>query len=162
MGQPFYDSTLMLSTSELLEFEVNRHAAAIGAAVRTVLRSDSHALKAFFGEYRPGAKAPTVNRRQVVRHAVKIPLSVVPVVSLGKTARQVEETRAIGLARDISPKGIGIAYDCALHSRFVVVEFDLYGGEEILLLTELRWARKRGPHDFIAGGRLVGVVTEVR
>ena len=123
-----------------------------------ILRCEANAVKAFSGHSAPGSKA-WKNRRRDERKVVRIPITILPVHVHGGLAERTAESTAVGLARDLSRRGIGLAYDSALKSRHVIVEFDLYGVGALQLLTELRWCRKRGPHDYLAGGQFLGLVT---
>lgn len=150
----------MLGSIHAVTFEIDRNPTVIAAAVMDILKCDERAFAAFSRESRQVTPHRGPSRRREQRRIVKTPISICPVVSLGRRAKYVGQTTAIGLALDLSSRGVGIAYDCPVRSRFVVIEFDLYGVGPLQMLTELRWARKRGEHDYLAGGLFAGVVTE--
>jgi hypothetical protein len=147
----------MLTTLSPATFEIDRNPGRIAASVLDILQSEAEAVKAFSGHSSPGSKS-WKNRRRDERKVVRIPITLLPVHYHGGHAARTAEATAVGLARDLSRRGIGLAYDSALKSRHVIVEFDLFGVGELQLLTEFRWCRKRGPHDYLAGGQFLGLV----
>jgi hypothetical protein len=139
---------------------IQRRPEAVAATVERILRSNSSGLPALMGKAGKPRKPLKVNRRQVERRPVKIPIVLYPARFEAGKLQVCGERLAVGLTRDISTRGIGIAYDAALKSRLVVVQFDLCSQGTVQLLTELRWSKKRGLHDYLAGGRFIGLVCE--
>ena len=149
----------MLTTSPDTVLEVVKNARAISRTVSEILRSETAAMAEFSGT-KQRSPFRRRERRSVHRWSVKIPVTIFSVMSLGRRMKQLDEVIAVGLARDISPRGIGLSYDQPMRSQFVIVEFDLFGQGTRQLLTELRWVKHCDEYEFHGGGKFLGVVKE--
>lgn len=70
-----------------------------------------------------------------------------------------DQTAITAYTRDISASGVGLLHDQAIHSRRVLLNFQLLGGETIGLVASLTWCRYIGDFWYSSGGRLIGVLT---
>ncbi|WP_437206040.1 hypothetical protein [Planctomicrobium sp. SH664] len=99
-------------------------------------------------------------RRTAPRYALVVPFYLRPIVLTSSGIRLLQPDSLIAVTRDVARKGIGFQYDSPFEAEHILAEFDtLYAGQQ-RLVVEIRWQLKRTRHCYIAGGAVVGLVTE--
>lgn len=155
---------IMQSVPSALTFDLTPSRHVVRAAVYHLLQRQAVARRAIFGEVDSSVKSPGIvhERRQHHREHVQIPLLLHPAEWKDDQICTLDGGPIVGISRDLSEQGLGMAYDVELPTDLVIVEFDLFAEGPLRLLLEVRWSRQRSPHDFLAGGEFCGLVTATR
>jgi len=99
-------------------------------------------------------------RRQGRRLSAIIPFYLRPLAREGETFVLTSPDSLIAVTRDLSSHGIGFQYDMRLDAPFILAEFDTLQAGPQKLIIEIRWRRRRTRHCYLAGGQVLGVVSE--
>ncbi len=154
----------MQSTPAASTYDLTPSRHVVRAAVYHLLQRQAVAQRVISGELGSGTKSSGFadERRQYHREHIQIPLLLHPAEWKDDQVCTFEAGPIVGVSRDLSEQGLGMAYDTALPTDLVIVEFDLFAEGPLRLLLEVRWSRKRSPHDYLAGGEFCGLVTATR
>ncbi|MCA9079868.1 MAG: hypothetical protein KDA58_04885 [Planctomycetaceae bacterium] len=149
----------MLTSSLPASLAIDSDSRHIKRAVHELMRGQVQAVEAISGQLVPRRRRSVLsNRRSMDRWHVKIPVQLWAAEWHGKQLCMATDEPVLGLVRDLSYRGLGLAYDARLDSDLMIAEFDLFGEGPLQLLTELRWVRKRGEHDYLGGGLFQGLI----
>lgn len=126
-------------------------------AVQEICRNYGSACRRFTG--RSLRTIEILNRRGVDRNEIMVPFYLYP--GSGRRERDGSTPPAcIAVTRDLSERGIGFRCDSPITDTYYIAEFDSARDGMIRMLLEVCWFKKQGPHDYIAGGRIVRVLDD--
>ncbi len=139
---------------------VRRDMKSVREALRQIRQSERLAPINLFGRRRPSRMLSYLDRRNRARTSVELPIYVAEVEFDGQAVHwpDDEPREQLALTRDVSLRGIGLAHDSPLSADYAVVTFDLFDGQSISLLLDVRWANIERGFQYLSGGRFVGIV----
>lgn len=97
------------------------------------------------------------DRREEGRHQISLPFYLFPVEWMDRENAGLSPL--IAVTRDFSTRGIGFHCDVQVPLEQIVAEFDGYDAGRIRLVLEIRWRRRQSLHSYLAGGRIVSVLS---
>lgn len=153
---------MLEDTCQIRAFQVSHDLNLIPEAVERIKTARGMAYSKFSG--RPISLCQSLERRGELRVKFEEPIYLWPVEYLENQSGIVtsqEQVPIVCVTRDISAHGVGFSYDQRISTDFVVAEFDLFGEGTERLLVETRWSKRVAPHAYVAGGLIIGLVTEV-
>ncbi|MEW4489338.1 hypothetical protein AB1L42_14745 [Thalassoglobus sp. JC818] len=142
------------STHDIMKFEITFDVDEIPRIVERIKECHGLAFSAFSGC--PISLTKSLERRGESRVKFDEPIYLYPVELNGNQAISVTQQPIVGITRDISPHGVGFAFDEAIETDYVIAEFDLYGAGQVALLLDVRWQRQTDKYAFIGGALIIG------
>lgn len=150
--------TMSTETNSKTQVRVDFNTDQIPSIVERIRESYGKAYSAFSGC--PISLCKSLERRGESRVKFDEPIYIRPVHVQGDSVVFASEKPIIGVTRDISPHGVGFAYDELIDTDHALCEFDLFGAGMVSLLIDLRWQKQTHKRAFVAGGLIVGAVKE--
>lgn len=143
---------------ERVRLAVRRDLRAVRKMLRRIRHSQRLADLNLFGRRTPARMLEYVDRRDLDRSPVQMPIYVTPATFDGRHVEPLEdgECEMLAVTKDVSLRGVGFTHDEPFEADYAIVTFDLMDGDPVSLLLEIRWSNlERG--SYMSGGRFLGI-----
>jgi hypothetical protein len=99
-------------------------------------------------------------RRSARRAELHVPVLLIPVEWSPDSDDHVVVCgpEQLAVTRDVSPTGLGITHDELIGSDLALVQIDVPGEGQSLLVLDVRWSVRKSRYSHMSGGRIIGQV----
>ncbi len=143
---------------------LQRDPRAIRETLQRIKESERLAPLNLFGRRSPERMLDYLDRRATDRESVELPVYWMP-VDLDDASSELLMAdplqEKLAFTRDVSLRGLGLSHDEPLETNFAIVTFELFDGESVSLLLDVRWANLQRRFSYMSGGRFVGIIDPI-
>jgi len=129
----------------------------IQKAVESINNANEAACRRIMGQSPQKLEIP--DRRGSGRNQISVPFYLFPAFSPGNDFSPRSQQALIAVTRDMSSRGVGFRCDREIPLGNAMAEFDGYRSGRIRLMLEIRWRRRQSLHCYLAGARIVDVLS---
>lgn len=132
---------------------------AVARAVESICSANESACRRILGQGLENLEP--ADRRGEGRNKISLPFYLFPVSpsELDVVAANAAAPPLIAVTQDLSTRGVGFRSDTQVPMGQLIAEFDALRAGRIRLLLEIRWRRRQSLHCYLAGARILSVLT---
>lgn len=132
---------------------------AVARAVESICSANESACRRILGQGLE--KLEPADRRGEGRNKISLPFYLLPVSSpeTDPSTGKAVTPPLIAVTQDLSTRGVGFRSDTQIPMGQLIAEFDGHRAGRIRLLLEIRWRRRQSLHCYLAGARILSVLT---